>query len=250
MQIFRRFFSKRPPQPADGPLPPPDPDEPIAVIGDIHGRADLLDKMLSDLDKTHPGAHKIFVGDYVDRGPDSRAVLDRLRNLTGAICLRGNHEEMLLDFLDRPAESARRWLRNGGDRTLASFGIALTDADVPEFFDAHQAFIDALADGTADWLRSLPLYWQSGNVIVTHAGPNPAVPVKNQPDSVFTWGHNRFLRQPRSDGIWVAHGHWIQDRPVFADSRISVDTGAVFSGRLSAAVIDPGGQVEFVTCRT
>lgn len=241
MQYLRRLFARGHPPDSGAPRPA----EPLAVVGDIHGRADLLDKLLTRLETAHPDARRIFVGDYVDRGPDSRAVLDRLQSLPDALCLRGNHEEMLLDFLDCPGELAERWLRNGGRQTLASYGIDLTE-DVAA---ANAAFASALSDGTADWLRALPLYWQSGNVVVTHAGPNPAEQVAGQPDSVFTWGHSRFLRQPRGDGLWVAHGHWVQERANATEGRIAVDTGAVFTGRLTAAIIEPSGTVEFATVR-
>ncbi len=249
MQILRRLFSKRPRNPAEAPFRPPCPDEPLAVIGDIHGRVDLLNLMLANLDKTHPEARKIFVGDYVDRGPESRAVLERLHGLTDAICLIGNHEQMLLEFLDRPAENAQRWLRNGGRETLASYGIELTNDEPDEILDASRDLARAATNGTVDWLRSLPLHWQSGNLLVTHAGPNPAEPIDRQPDDVFTWGHSRFLRQARSDGLWVAHGHWVQDRPVITDGRIAVDTGAWFSGRLTAALIQPDGEIRFLSSR-
>ncbi len=249
MSPIRRLLSRTRPGSDDGTLPPR-PDEPLAVIGDIHGCADLLGRLLDRLDRNHPDARRVFVGDYVDRGPDSRQVLDLLRNKEDAVCLIGNHEEMMLEFIDQPAEGAVRWLRNGGQATLASYGIGLDrHATEAEVLSASRELKAALADGTEDWLRSLPLFWQSGTVVVTHAGPDPARPIAGQPDNVFTWGHNRFLRQARSDGLWVAHGHWIQDRPVFGDSRISVDTGAFATGRLTAAIVAPDGQVSFLIAK-
>lgn len=241
MHFLSRFFAKTPKPQSDAPCPA----EPIAVIGDIHGRADLLDNLLSALNKDHPDHRKVFVGDYVDRGPESQAVLDRLRSLPDAICLRGNHEEMLLDFLDNPSDHAQRWLHNGGRNTLTSYRIDPTD-DIPR---VHEAFLGAISDGTADWLRALPCFWRSGNVLICHAGPNPAEPVEVQPDHVFTWGHSRFLRNERIDGLWVVHGHWVQDRPHATDGRIAVDTGACFTGKLTAALIRPRAQVEFLTSR-
>jgi serine/threonine protein phosphatase 1 len=245
MSTFRRLFSKRPSLSDDHAVPRP--DEPLAIVGDIHGRLDLLEALLARLDQQYPQARKVFVGDYVDRGPDSRAVVERLRQLQGAICLIGNHEEMMLEFVDDPKEGGLRWLRNGGRATLASYEIDIgKDASAEEIQSASRALAQKLAQGTGDWLRALPRFWQSGTVFVTHAGPNPSEPIPGQPDSVFTWGHNRFLRQSRSDGYWVAHGHWIQERPVCANSRISVDTGAVFSGRLTAGVVQTSGKVDFV----
>ena len=223
-------------------------DTPLAVIGDIHGRLDLLDMLLDRLADKAPDAKLIFVGDYVDRGPDARAVIDRLRGLgDGAVCLRGNHEAMLLEFLDHPIELGGRWLRNGGDATLASYGIALNEnSGVDEVTAASSALRIGLADGAEIWLRGLPLFWQSGTVLVTHAGPDPAMPIAGQDDQVFLWGHNRFLREQRTDGIWVAHGHWIRSRAVCAQGRIAVDTGAWASGRLTAAIIENDRAVRFI----
>ncbi len=226
---------------------PPHPEFPVAVIGDIHGRADLLGLLLENIGQIAPDATLIFVGDYVDRGPDSRGVIGKLRALDNAICLRGNHEAMLLEFLDDPIEKGGRWLRNGGAETLASFGISLgEDSGTEQVLNASKALRKTLADGTEDWLRVLPIFWQSGNLLVTHAGPDPATPISGQSERDFLWGHRRFLRDNRSDGIWVAHGHWVQDRAKIGDGRISVDTGAWASGRLTAALINPDGAVQFI----
>lgn len=226
----------------------PRPDRDIAVIGDLHGCLDLLEKILTKIQKNAPDSLLIFVGDYIDRGPSSRGVLERLRTLPSpAICLTGNHEAMLLEFLDSPIEAGGRWLRNGGAETLKSYGIALTEtSSVTEVQVARESLQVQFADGTEDWLRSRPLFWRSGNVLVTHAGPDPATAIEQQDDRSFLWGHNRFLRDTRTDGIWVAHGHWIRDRATCEDGRISVDTGACFSGRLSAAIVRTNGNVHFL----
>lgn len=239
-------LSRQRPAAGDGEYPRLCPDTAVAIVGDIHGRADLLDRILAKISDRAPGAVVVFVGDYVDRGPDSRAVIDRLRGLSGAICLRGNHETMLIEFLDDPIECGGRWVRNGGSQTLASYGIELDEnSGSADVLAARQNLARALGDGTEDWLRALPLTWSSGNLLVTHAGPDPAAPIEGQEDRVFLWGHSRFLRDRRSDGLWVAHGHWIRDRPSCTDGRISVDTGAWHTGHLSAALIAPNGQVEF-----
>ena len=227
----------------------PAPDRPLAVIGDIHGRADLLDQLLQRLAREAPGARLVTVGDYVDRGAESRAVIARLRGLDGALCLRGNHEQMLLDFLDAPIEAGARWLRNGGVATLASYGIALdVTGSHDDIMRARDTLRAAMADDAA-WLAALPLFWQSGDVLICHAGPDPALPVPGQPDEHFLWGHPRFLRDARADGLWVAHGHWIQERAHVRGRRIAVDTGAWHSGRLSAAVLVPGRKPRFVVAR-
>ncbi|MEE9387851.1 MAG: metallophosphoesterase [Paracoccaceae bacterium] len=227
----------------------PCPETPVAVIGDIHGRADLLNALLAVLAKQAPGHHMIFVGDYVDRGPDSAAVIEKLRTIRNATCLCGNHEMMMLEFLDDPIAKGGRWLRNGGIATLNSYGITLADNSSTDIIAASTQLRTRLADGTENWLRALTVSWQSGNLLVTHAGPDPAQPIPGQEDDVFLWGHKRFLRDPRHDGIWVAHGHWARKAATVADGRIGVDTGAWSSGILTAALITPDGDVNFVDSR-
>jgi len=248
---LRGLFSRRDPLQGPTGFAPPGPEHDIAIIGDIHGRADLLSALLDKLYRVSPQAAWVFVGDYVDRGPDSKSVLAHLSGLGSlVICLRGNHEVMLLQFLDDPIEHGGLWLRNGGVATLASYGIEIGDnPSTDELQAARQALQLALADGTQDWLRNLPLYWQSNNLLVTHAGPDPAQPIEGQQDRVFLWGHNRFLRDNRTDGIWVAHGHWIRDKATCENGRIAVDTGAFRSGRLTAALISAAGDVRFVSAR-
>ncbi|MGR3291571.1 MAG: metallophosphoesterase [Paracoccaceae bacterium] len=222
----------------------------MAVVGDIHGRADLLDRMLTSISRQAPEARLIFVGDYVDRGPDSRTVINRLREQKDAICLCGNHEAMMLDILTDPIETGGRWLRNGGVETLASYGISLSqESSSKDVRAASSALGRALSDGSETWLKKLPLMWESGNLLVTHAGPDPARSITGQEARNFLWGHSRFLRDSRSDGLWVAHGHWIRDKAISANGRISVDTGAWTSGRLTAALVGVDGRVNFVTVR-
>jgi serine/threonine protein phosphatase 1 len=228
---------------------PISPDQDTVVVGDIHGRFDLLENLLRKIEAKVPNAKLVFVGDYVDRGPSSRDVLGYLSGLGElAICLMGNHERMLLDFLDDPMENGRRWLRNGGAQTLTSYGISLDEtASVSEVQGARDRFDEQLSGGTETWLRARPLIWKTGNVLVTHAGPDPKLSIAMQEEESFLWGHNRFLRDERSDGLWVAHGHWIQDRALCRDGRISVDTGAFHTNHLSAAIISTDGTVKFLS---
>ena len=224
------------------------PKEDVAIIGDIHGRLDLLNRLIQRIQKTAPNTKLVFVGDYVDRGPSSRGVLDFLRCLDApAVFLKGTHEAMLLDFVDNPIQHGRQWLRNGGSETLASFGISLDESSSALMVrNAGDKLSAELSDGTEAWLRALPLFWRTGNLVVNHAGPDPKKSVRDQDEKSFLWGHNRFLRDARTDGIWVAHGHWIQDRPACRNGRISVDTGAYFSGKLTAAIVSCDGSIRFL----
>ncbi|WP_083392626.1 metallophosphoesterase [Rhodobacter xanthinilyticus] len=221
---------------------PPAPQEPVAIIGDVHGRADLLEALLARLAEEDAAAVPVFVGDLIDRGEDSAAVLERVRGLARARVLLGNHEEMMLRFLDDPQGGAA-WLRHGGMQTLASYGVAVSGArpEAGARAQIRDALRAALGEGTEAWLRGLPRAWQSGNLLVTHAGADPRRPLPLQEPQALTWGHEDFGRRPRTDGLWVAHGHVIVERARVEAGVISVDTGAFATGRLSAVVITPAG---------
>lgn len=260
--MLRTLFGRagaRKPHAAPPSFPPPAPDRPVYVVGDIHGRVDLLDRLLERI-RADQGAHGledaqlVFVGDYVDRGERSRDVLERLRLLSAAgpagkaVCLLGNHEKMLLDFIDDPAARAGRWLRYGGLQTLASFAVGgASEAMTPEAAEAAAARLRvALGPEMEAWLRSLPLALPNGNLTFVHAGADPGLPLTEQPARTLLWGHEDFVRLPRRDGQWVVHGHTVVDAPVCTAGRVNVDTGAWFSGRLTAARILPG-EVRFLT---
>lgn len=235
-----RLFGRR--RPAAPPLPPVSPDAPFQAVGDIHGRADLLERLIPMLDD---GMTRVFVGDYIDRGEDSAAVLARLME-SGAICLKGNHEQMMLDFLDSPERRGGRWLRNGGLQTLASFGVGLSDAADPAALkEARDALRERMGEEMERWLRNLRLDWSSGNVAVVHAGADPELPMEDQAPEVLIWGHPAFERVQRRDGLWVVHGHTIVDAPGTEGGRISIDTGAYATGRLTAATVAEG-EVTFL----
>ena len=238
---------------------PPAPDAPLYIIGDIHGCADRLEAILDCINlhikEFEVGGPKLaFVGDYIDRGDQAAEVLSRVMDLwrsapENTICLLGNHEKMMLDFLDRPSEFGRRWLRNGGLQTIASFGLVGTISEAaPEaqLGDIAVRLSKALPVGLEQWLRSLPMHWKSGNVVVVHAAADPETPIANQSEDVLLWGMPAFLRRPRKDGFWVVHGHTVVKEPRAENSRISVDTGAVFGGKLTAAAIGLDGDVSFL----
>ena len=257
MKLLRRWRGH--PRRAKRDMPDPAPDAPVYVIGDIHGRVELLDRLIARIDTDAGGSAVIvLVGDYVDRGEDSAGVLARLRALEAErpdriICLFGNHERMMLEFLDDPAGAGRRWLRNGGLQTLMSFDAAPAGMAVAESIGADdrarlaEALRAHLPDGLESWLRARPLTWQSGNVAVTHAGADPALTLDSQPETALIWGHRAFPDTPRADDLWIVHGHTIVDAPVLEPGRICVDTGAVFTGRLTAAALAPGAPVRFLT---
>ena len=233
------------------------PDRPLYAVGDIHGNAQLVEPLLEQIDadaaaRGYDAPQLVFLGDYVDRGDSSDLVLEHLRILTqsapnSVICLMGNHEKMLLEFVDDPAGRGARWLANGGLQTLASYGVGglSTNATLEDMADASDALLAALPEGMLDWLRALPQWHQSGNVVCVHGAMNPARPPEEQDERAMLWGHRDFTRIARTDGLWVVHGHTIVKEPLIEGGRVAVDTGAYHSGRLTAAAIW-GGDCRFL----
>lgn len=256
--MFKRFLRPRKPNKTAPILrfsgSAPNPDESLAVIGDIHGQLGCLDALIDQLNEQAPDARLVFVGDLIDRGEHSAGVLERIRALEATrpntVVILGNHEEMMLSFLRSPEEEGNRWMRHGGLQTMASYGaLHLSQSNTPEALrQAHAHLQDVLPAGLEDWLTNRPRVFQSGNVVVVHAGADPSLPFESQKDQALTWGHPRFQQQPRQDGLWVVHGHTIVDLPQESNGVISVDTGAYATGRLTAAFIH-GGTVEFIQAR-
>jgi serine/threonine protein phosphatase 1 len=237
-------------------LPEPRPEAPIYAVGDVHGRPDLLLHLLDRIEAdarvrcAESVARLVMLGDYVDRGDDPRGALSILtgpegRRLAETVCLMGNHERMMLDALDAPAEAGRRWLRHGGDRTLLSFGVAEDDPEA-----ALPALRNALPAGMEEWLRSLPLTFRSGDVVCVHAALDPDAPPEAQDPQVMLFGHPRFARRARGDGLWVVHGHTVVFEAVAEGGRVACDTGAYYSDRLSAAALYPGEPARFLTAES
>ena len=221
------------------------PSKPFYAIGDIHGRFDLLTRLMDQLD---PDIPVICVGDYVDRGEASAEVLRFLLERPDILCLKGNHEDMLLGFLDNPKRNGSQWLRYGGLQTLASFGVSGVTETAPEddLKHASDALEAAMGAELISWLRALPMRHQSGNIFVCHAGADPHTALDDQQDRHMLWGHPEFAKKARSDGTWVLHGHTIVESPTVQNTRISIDTGAFATGILTAALVQPGG-VEFIS---
>ena len=218
------------------------PDAPFWAVGDVHGRADLLAPLLTRLIAT--GEQVVLLGDYINRGGDSAEAL-RLVHQAGQAgqitALRGNHEDLLVRFLARPRIAARQFVRYGGNATLRAFGVApLDDTASPRDISACRNALAAAMGPLADWLQQLPWMYLSGNVAALHAGADPAQPVAAQFPPSLAWGHHRFTKDPRTDGLWVAHGHHRVAQVTVKDRRIAVDTGAYETGILSAVRIAAG----------
>lgn len=236
---FLSFFRREKIRPFDAPLDVP---APVAVIGDIHGCDQLLAQLLDKIAQADPtGIQIVCVGDYIDRGDGSAAVIDLLLDRPDIICLKGNHEAMCLRFLDDPDKHGARWLQYGGLQTLASYGVAGPAADGTRPFQrVRDDLALAMGDRRITWMQDLATSWRSGNLLITHAGADPARGPDDQRPQDMIWGCAAFDATPRTDGLWVAHGHVIQDTPTAQDGRIAVDTGAYATGRLTAAILGNG----------
>lgn len=247
-RIYDRLIGlvRRKPAPTFG--APLRPEVPIAVIGDVHGRDDLLARLLDRLEREAADHRIVLVGDYIDRGEESRSVIARLRARPDLICLKGNHEAMCQGFLEDPEKQGAMWLRNGGLQTLASFGvggIGPTANDPRRLAEARDGLAAALGEEAIGWLRDLALTWRSGNIGVVHAAADPMLPFNLQSERSLLWGHPAFQNTVRQDDLWIVHGHTITDEPDAQGGRIAIDTGAYASGRLTAALIAPD-ELRFV----
>lgn len=240
---------------------PPQPETPVYIIGDIHGCADKLARLLDRIDKDGPSGpsappHIVFIGDYVDRGDSSAEIVAFLYDLQSehsdnVTCLAGNHEAMMLSFIDDPRGRAKRWLQFGGVETLESYGIAPPKSQTaPSSGDLKKAAADlrdAIGAEKLTWLQNLPLSWSSGNLWAVHAGADPLLPMALQETRCMLWGHPAFFSTPRDDAQWVAVGHTVVKQPGAQDGRITTDTGAVYGKDLTAARVTPDGDITFLS---
>lgn len=228
------------------------PNTRIYAVGDIHGRADLLCK-LHDLIKTDAvtyGKNKnkkiIYVGDYIDRGLDSKGVIDLLISRPLAdfeyVFLKGNHEDMLLRCR-HDAGIYPQWLGVGGAATLLSYGVREKSQN-PEA--VCQELFNRIPPSHLKFVEDLQLSYRSGDYLFVHAGLRPGIPLENQDPQDLIWIRGEFLRYTGPFGAVVVHGHSISLKPEFRRHRIGIDTGAYATNALSCVVLD-GSRRGFLT---
>lgn len=233
---------------ADDPAGPPlEPGQRIYAIGDIHGRADLLSNLIDLIDQDaaeyEGSASIIFLGDYIDRGFQSRQVIDlilsgRLSNYD-VYCLKGNHEEAMLQFIADP-EFGPRWASYGGRETLVSYGVRppRSQTRLEDWRDVHASLVSSLPSEHEQFLLQLMPSVRIGRYGFVHAGLRPGVPFDQQVERDLYWIREEFLNDTKPLDVIVVHGHTPVDKPFWDSRRINVDTGAYISGKLTAVRLE------------
>ncbi len=229
----------------------------LYAIGDIHGRLDLLIEMLArilnDLKwRPHPYPLVIFLGDYMDRGPESRGVLEFLIDVKAsdlpARFLLGNHDSYIRAYLHDPDwyDRTYHWLHDnmGGNRTLASYGVPDAAWESPRA--THEAFAAAFPDDHMAFLDACELKIRIGGYVFAHAGIRPGVPLEAQDPDDLIWIREPFLTSTEDFGFKVVHGHTIVPQVEHHPNRIAVDTGAIRTGQLSCVILQ-GPQTSLLT---
>jgi serine/threonine protein phosphatase 1 len=217
------------------------------AIGDVHGRLDLLRTLLHEIEadsRARPCEREylIFVGDLIDRGPDSKGVIDLLlrskKYLPHPVFLMGNHEEMMLRVLEKPDEKFRDWLSYGGYECAQSYGVEVGRLAVLDV--AHGAALvgAAIPQEHRDFIASFADSFRFGDYLFVHAGIRPGVPLDDQSTRDLRWIREDFLTSDAAHPYMVVHGHTITPEPDEQINRIGIDTGAYASGVLTAICIE------------
>lgn len=245
--VFSRLFKRAADQPATRPGQVPDGCR-IYAIGDIHGRLDLLDALLERIDQDHAGREParrmlIFLGDLIDRGPDSAQVVERVMALKAASpedvrVLIGNHEEVMLMALAGNRESLRLFDRIGGRTTMHSYGVTAEMIAKADWDELHTAFAAAVPLSHRAFLEQCEDMIEMGDYAFVHAGIDPARDLNDQKISDLRWIRGTFLNHRHALPRIIVHGHSITESVVWMHSRIGIDTGAYASGRLTALALE------------
>ncbi len=231
--------------------PPRVPDgERVYCIGDIHGRLDLLEELHRDIARDAAGfggpRSMVYLGDYIDRGPQSKEVIDLLLADPlpdfDTVHLLGNHEQSMLDFLRHP-HAVASWLTYGGIATLRSYGVrVLPDVSHRDIEPLRDALDAALPDAHRAFFESLPLVHCTGDYCFVHAGIRPGVPLQEQNDEDLLWIREDFTASTARHEHVVVHGHTIAPEVELLPNRIGIDTGAFHTGVLTCLVLEADTQ--------
>jgi len=215
----------------------------IYAIGDVHGRFDLLKGMYAAIGAEGAEVRDwriVHLGDYVDRGPESKQVIDFLIEAgrdSRITTLCGNHDIAMLDFLATP-DAAGLFARYGGDATGRSYGVDMRFDTAAGLAACHAAFDAAVPQAHRDFLHGLKFSAEMGDFFFCHAGIRPTVPLDRQDPNDLVWIREAFHRHTSLHPKVIVHGHTPTKRPEVLPNRVNVDTGACFSGVLTALVIE------------
>lgn len=217
------------------------------AVGDVHGRLDLLEEMLSLIEADIASRPKtktvlVFLGDLIDRGPHSAQVVERLRlykpDFATTMFLMGNHEEVMLRVLAGDADLLRDWLTFGGAECVQSYGLDPEELKRTRPASALQELKKAIPEAHVEFLRSFGDTVSFGGYLFVHAGIRPGVPLADQLQKDLRWIRDPFLEDESDHGLVVVHGHTITERVEERPNRIGVDTGAYRSGVLTAVALE------------
>jgi serine/threonine protein phosphatase 1 len=255
MQVLSPLFSKRRKKATEPIAPAFTPGARMYCIGDIHGRADLLQELhhiiLADCEG-YQGARKvIYLGDYVDRGESSKQVIDMLLSdsLPGfePVFLRGNHEQAMMDFIKYPV-SAVNWLQFGGLATLLSYRVGIQRpplsrrVDEEELQEIADRLRQSLPEAHLAFLEATQLSHQEGSYFFAHAGIRPGTALEDQHPDDLLWIRRAFIDHQDPHPRIVVHGHTPVDEAELLPNRIGIDTGAYYSGVLTCLVLEGDQQ--------
>ena len=221
----------------------------VYAIGDIHGRLDLFTALLAQIDdddarRAPMKTTLVFIGDLIDRGPQSAGVVAKVRALRAERDVRviaGNHEEMFLRALEDD-DVMRAFLRYGGRETFMSYGLDEAAIRDMTFAELRSAIFEAIPPEDLAFFRSLEAVFCIGDYAFVHAGIRPGLGLEDQSSNDLRWIREPFLSDQRDHGVMVVHGHSITDAPDVQSNRIGIDTGAYLTGRLTALALEGGDR--------
>jgi serine/threonine protein phosphatase 1 len=243
--VFKRLFKSVTPAPPPAPAVPA--GQRIYAIGDVHGCLSLLDQLLLEIEADHAARskaekHLIFLGDLMDRGPESRGVIERVMELCAASpnnrCIIGNHEELLIRAFEGDAKIVPTFHRAGGRETMISYGMS---DDLYDELDSQQLaplIANYVPQAHIDFLSGLEDWFQAGDYLFVHAGIRPGRALADQRQSDMRWIREEFTRHEGNHGFMVIHGHSITEFVDDQPNRIGIDTGAFATGKLTAIALE------------